>query len=395
MPREFLSSIFTYPWDLTDEGLDVSLGRIADVAGCREVMLTPSYHVSTYFLPHNPKRPIYWGEDGAAYFTPRTDLYSNTKIKPRVSSVVSGPGYMDEIARAIENRGLALGAWIVYLFNHHLAEKYPDCAKVDAFGNAYLSQLSPAHPDVREYCLALTRDFVERYKPRAVYVEALSRLDWEYGFRNPKVLSEITPQCRFLLSLCFNPAAKALARAANVDADGFQQQVASYLKARLQRLPTPDDQRPVTELWIGESFGGQLLKYLQASLSSTTQLWLDVAKIIQATGAEIHGDGPASVTTSRKNDLDVAMNSHLGRTSIGAVKPDDAGRGQIAQLRSRIAPNGKVLTFISPGSFTSAAPLAELVHNAAAAGCDGATFYNYGLLREEQLKFVGEALKTV
>ena len=126
MPREFLSSIFTYPWDLTDEGLDVSLARIADTAACREIMLTPSYHVSTYFLPHNPRRPIYYGEDGAVYFTPRPERYAKTNIRPRVSSVVTGPAYMDEIVHAIEKRGLALGAWIVYLFNHHLAEKYPE-----------------------------------------------------------------------------------------------------------------------------------------------------------------------------------------------------------------------------------------------------------------------------
>ncbi len=395
MPREFLSSIFTYPWDLTDEGLDVSLPRIADVAGCREIMLTPSYHVSTYFLPHNPKRPIYYGEDGAVYFTPRLERYEKTKIRPRVSNVVTGDDYMDNIVRAIEKRGLGFGAWIVYLFNHHLAEKYPDCAKHDVFGNPYLGQLCPAHRDVREYVVALTGDFVDRYKPRAVYVEALSRLDWQYGFRNPKIVSEIAPQCKFLLSLCFNPATKANAQQAGLDADRFQHDVAEFVRERLKRLPTPDDQRPVTEAWIAEAFGGQLLKYLDAGRTHTTALWLQVAEMLHKAGAEIHGEGPANVAASRRNDLDSAINPHLGRTSISPIKPDEAGRGQIEKLRGQIAPGGKVLTFLSPGSYTEAGPLVQHVHEAAAAGADGATFYNYGLLREQQLEFVGQALRTV
>jgi len=395
MPREFLSSIFTYPWDLTDEGLDTSLGRIADVAGCREVMLTPSYHVSTYFLPHNPRRPIYYGEDGAVYFTPREELYANTPIRPRVSHVVSGAGYMDEIARAIDKRGLKLGAWIVYCFNHHLAEKYPQCARHDAFGNAYLTQLSPLHPDVREYFLALTRDFVERYKPAAVYVEALSRLNWDYGFRNPKILSEITPQCKFLLSLCFNPAAKRLAQQAGIDADRFQHDVAEYLRPRLARLPLPDDQRPVTEAWIAEAFEGRLKAWLDVGRTHTTALWVEVAEIIHRHGAEIHGDGPASLASSRRNDLDPSINPHLNRASIGGVKPDDAGRAQVEGIRRQMAPGGKVLTFVSPGSHAEAGPVVQQVHDAAAAGADGATFYNYGLLREPQLGFVGQALRGV
>ena len=94
----FLSTIFTYPWDLTDEGLDVSLSRISDTAGCGEIMLTPSYHVATYFLPHNPKRPFYFGEDGAVYFHPDLKKYDKTTIRPRVSEVVSGARYFDDIA---------------------------------------------------------------------------------------------------------------------------------------------------------------------------------------------------------------------------------------------------------------------------------------------------------
>ena len=61
MPKR--ATIYTYPWDLSDEGVDNALNTIADTAGLNSVSLAQSYHVSTYFLPHNPRRPLYWGEE--------------------------------------------------------------------------------------------------------------------------------------------------------------------------------------------------------------------------------------------------------------------------------------------------------------------------------------------
>ena len=123
---DFISSIYTYPWDLADEGLDRSLNRIADLAQCDELMLTPSYHVSTYFLPHNPTRPIYYGEDGAVYFHPDYRRFKNTRIRPHVSNTVDQEGYFERIVEAINKRGLKFGAWIVYCYNHYLAHRVRD-----------------------------------------------------------------------------------------------------------------------------------------------------------------------------------------------------------------------------------------------------------------------------
>lgn len=64
----FTTSIYAYPWALVDEGFDISLGRIADLAGCEEILLTPCYHHGDYFLPHHPLHPVYFGEPGAIYF---------------------------------------------------------------------------------------------------------------------------------------------------------------------------------------------------------------------------------------------------------------------------------------------------------------------------------------
>ena len=93
--NDFTGALYTYPWDLSDEGVDQALDRIVDLTGCTEIQLTPGYHVSNYFLPHNPKSPIRFGENGAIFYTPQLSRYEATDLKPRVSPSVTTPDYFE------------------------------------------------------------------------------------------------------------------------------------------------------------------------------------------------------------------------------------------------------------------------------------------------------------
>ena len=389
---DFLSSIYTYTWDLTDEGLDRSLNRIADLADCDEVMLTPSYHVSTYFLPHNPTRPLYYGEDGAVYFHPEAERFSKTRIRPRMSDVVDAEGYFEKIVEAITKRGLKFGAWVVYCYNHYLARTYPEFAKHDAFGNAYLAQLSTAPPDSREYLVALTENIVETYKPVAVHVESLSRLRWSYGFRNPKVLSEITDRDAFLMGLDFNPAAIKHAEESGFDGRKFQTDVAEWLRPRLARLPTDDDLLPVTRQWVDEAFEGRLRQWIKLAQENTTALWTRVAKVIRAGDAKIQS-GLATNESSDRSDVLPPANRHLDRVTVGPFASVEEGRDQVEAITKQINDGGGVMVSTQPGRMTESAELEAEVRIAKQAGAMGCTFYNYGLLREEQLGFIGSSLR--
>jgi hypothetical protein len=390
----FLASIYAYPWDLTDEGMDRSLGRIADLAGCQEVMPALSYHVASYFLPHNPARPFYWGEDGAVYFTPDERRYGATKIRPRVSEIAAAPGYCERIVEAVNKRKLRFGAWVVYLFNHHLAQKYPELAKHDALGTRSRSQLSAAPTDVQEYAAALTADIVARFRPAAVHVEALSRMRWSYGFRDPKVLSKLSPRAEFLLSLCFNPASMANADRAGLDAAKFRQDVATWLRRHFDRIPRGEDLAPANEAWIGEAFEGRLRRYLDAGRKHTTALWSRIADVIRRGGAQVEA-GPASIAGAWHEDLDPSINRLIERAVVGTISGDEAGRQRVRDTAAQIAKGGIVMTSLQPAQFDDAGPLQQQVHAAAAAGAGGAKFYNYGLMREEQLRFIGTALRTL
>ena len=394
MPNNFLASIYTYPWDLTDEGLDRSLNRIADTAQCDEVMLTPSYHVSTYCLPHNPTRPIYYGEDGAVYFHPDYKRFPGTRIRPHVSAVVDQERYFERIVEAIDKRGLKFGAWIVYCYNHYLARTYPEFAKHDAFGNPYLGQLSTAPPDAQEYLAALTENIVQVYKPVAVHVESLSRLRWSYGSRNPKVLSEVADRDQFLLGLDFNPAAVAHAEDKGFDGKKFQRDVAAWVRPRLARLPTEADRKPVDDEWIGSAFDGRLQQWLGIQSERTTALWMRVAKIIHDGGAKIQSVFATS-SSQQHTDISPSTNKYLDRVTVGPFRLAGEGMGRVKEIESAIREKGVVMVSTQPGDFIEPAPLEAQVRIAKESGAGGCNFYNYGLLREEQLGFVGSAMKGV
>ena len=123
--RNFVVSLYTYPWDLTHEGLNVSLDRIVDLAACDEVLLTPCYHRSEYYLPHNP-RPIYFGENGTVYFAPDLSRFGKTRIRPRVSREVTDDGYFDRIIEAIDRKGLQFSAWMVYTYQNYPRRSIPN-----------------------------------------------------------------------------------------------------------------------------------------------------------------------------------------------------------------------------------------------------------------------------
>ena len=386
MRKDFIGSLYTYPWDLADEGIDEALDRFADLTGCEEVMLTPCYHQSTYFLPHNPKRPVFYGEDGAIFYAPDLSRYENTNMKPYVSQEVTDPEWFDRIVEGIDRHGLRLGAWVVYTFQANLSLKYPEFANHDAFGIPHRMRLSLGPKDVQEYMLVLTSEILDRFKPSILLIESLERRGMAVP---PKRRADMTPRCQALLTVCFNPASVQIANDAGMDADAFQQEVVAWLRPRLARRATGDDELPADDEWMTTAFDGRLKQYLDAQRRNATDLWLRVADRIHAAGAKLHTP-MATESSALRDDLDPAINARIDRALTGAVGADD-----VEAAKRQIAPGGGVMVSINSSGESDAAPLTKHVEAAAEAGAMGALFYNYGLLREEELGFIGEALNHV
>jgi hypothetical protein len=388
---QFIGALYAYPWALADQGIDAALDHIGDLAGCREVWLTPCYHRSIFFRPHHPEKPIYFGENGAVYFSPDISRYSGTQIQPRVSKEVADHGYFDRMVEAINRRGLEFVSWTVYTFQDYLTEQYPQFANHDAFGTPHVGRLSTAPQDVQDYFLALTGEIVERFKPAGVVIESLARR----GFSAPsKRRGDITPRCSFVLGLCFNPASVENANAAGMDGEGFRREVVEWLRPRLARVPTEEDLLPVAEQWIAAEFDGRLQQYLDIGRKHTTDLWLRVAEVIHASGARIHTN-LATADSARRDDLDPVVNKSIDRAMHHLSSKGDEVRQEVRDLRGQIAPEGDVFVTLKGREAAEQDLLTEEMQAAADAGIAGGIFHSYGLLREEQLRMIGKALRSV
>jgi len=390
MPEpKLLKTIFTYPWDLNDEGIERALDVIQNDAEMNGVSLAVAYHISTYFLPHNPRRKIYYGEDGMVLFLPDGKRWSKTKIRPRISAVVENRDWLHRLVEKIKERRLHFTAWTVYFFNHYLARTFPECAKRDALGNPYLAQLCPANPEVRQYALALSEDLAANYKPDAFYLESLSYLPFSYGFLNPKIFTPITPRAEFLLGLCF--CEHCLKGASEgLDSGRFRKDVADWLDEHLRKMPGDLDKAPADEEWLNTAFDSRLQHFLAARMELATSLYEEVVKRIHSFGDIKIETGLATREGQAASGLfPERVNKVTDRLGVGVLSRAE----EITSRRQGLTPDKKLLANIQPSHVANEAMILQTVQAARQAGVDGFTFYNYGLIRMEQLRWIGEACR--
>ncbi len=390
-------SLFTYPWDLHDEGVDRALDFITEKAGFNSICLALSYHIATYFLPHNPRRKIYYGDHGALYFQPQTELFANTALNPQVSPVVGGDDYMEKIRQGTSERQIEFCAWIVYFFNHHLARTFPGCAKVDVFGNPYLSLLCPANPDVRAYAVALTHDIVSNFRPQAVNLESLSYKHFDYGFLNSKILVEMTPLQKFLMGLCFCPHCLQAANETGMDGAQFKRWIADYLEESLPRDPRPDERGPLSDELLDGFLGGELRKYLEARSKITLTLFKEIVTVIRSYGDIKIQMGMTQFCSSNETGLPAGeIYSTLDRT-FDSPPFEVSQWDRFIRDKKDILPQGmEFFPQIQPDHLKSESETAAMIKVCQSSEyCDGLAFYNYGLARKQHLEWIGSGLALI
>ena len=381
------ATIYTYPWDLTDEGIDSALDTIAHTAGLNSVSLAQSYHVSTYFLPHNPRRPLYWGEEGALYFQPSAAFYDESPIAPLISSVVDSPDYMRRITDKIRERGLDLTSWLVFNYNHYLPQRYPDAAKHDPFGHSNFAQLCPASPLVRDYACALCRDIAAQFQPDEFNLESLGYLHFSYGFRNPKVGVKITPFCELLMGLCYCQHCLQRAGALGLDGESFRAEVAEFLARELAAEPAPQDMQPPSAECLTSAFSGRLQTFLDARVETATSLVEEAVAIANQADARASFFGGRDRTVNGLDSDRVLRNVYMVNAGVGGEP--DALAASVRGLRGEFPADTGLSAIVNPGSFADSDALGAHLTALSQAGVDGYAFYNYGLIRRAHLEWIG------
>jgi hypothetical protein len=235
------TTIWTYPWDLLDEGLDISLGRIAD-AGLNAVSLAVSYHAGMLLLPHNPKTRVRFLEDGALYFRPTPDAFAGLDVQPRLSAMTAEGDPLAAILAAAERHGLDVVAWTICNHNSHLGALHPELTVRTAFGDPLTYALCPAQPAVQAYLVALVWA-LGRYPLRMAQLESYGYTAFPHGHHHEKLNVRLGAWGDLLMGLCFCPACQRAAEKAGIDGRAAQLQV----RETLDRLLT-GELRPEREI---------------------------------------------------------------------------------------------------------------------------------------------------
>jgi hypothetical protein len=384
--------LYTYAWDLADEGLEVALGRIRPT-GINTITLAASYHAGKFLRPHGASGKVYFPQDGTVYFQARPERYG--QIKPLVNPWVTE---FDALA-ALETQAPDLDrvAWVVCCHNTPLGELHPEFTTRNAFGDVYPYSLCPAHPAVRDYAVNLCADLADRYDLAGVALETPGWLPYDHGFHHEFALVPLDRFAKTLLALCFAESTRRAAKAADIDADRLQAKTKELLEGYFAAdLAVPDEL--ATEWWLAEVVGdpefaaflhwrcrlvADLVAAVKAALPAPTRL--AVIPTVQR---------PPAAAWLEGSDFSLLAGA-ADALEIPAYQPSAAEVFLSAWDVRRRAGADASLNFILRPGFPDLANGAETVAAALRlkeVGMAGLAFYNYGHLRLASLEHIKAAL---
>lgn len=386
-------SVWAYPWDLADEGVDTALDWLA-AHGFDAIELCPNYHAISTFSPRNRRRSQFYSEQGAVYFPARADKYS--RIKPALHSEPEVLAVYEQTARGTQARGMQLNAWVIGMFQPWLARAYPDTAIENAFGHRSYSATCPAHPDIQAYLPELLADLCDLHPVSGLTLENVGYPDFTYGWVRPRILVYMDAWTKFLAGLCFNEHSMSAARAHGVDPEEVRASVARELRERLEAVPAPNapeqdlSEQVAERCEADEEFRG----YLEAREQSAIGLVKAIRHALRRSHVRV-GISEASLGWAnhglRLADLldtigalmisDPTDSPHVANAQVRAVRDADANIEITVNQTAHhdVDPHG-------PGLVARARRLREIEP-------DRVMVYNFGLLAPATLAHTGALLR--
>ncbi len=386
------TAIWVYPWDLHDIGLDAVLARMAQV-GLNTVSLATSYHAGRFLQPGNPRRRVYFPQDGTVYYRPDPARWAGHEIVPLMADIVESEG--DQLAVLIAARdagGPAVSCWTVCLHNTRLGMLHPGHVVRTAHGDPHYYGLCPSSPAARDYVVTMVREISEVYRPDRIELESSDFMGFSHGYHHEKDGLPVTPEDDFLLGVCFCAYCLARAAAAGVDGGAARVEVVRLLDASFAReLPAPQFDFPAQGI---AAFDGHaaLAGYLRWRCEPVTSL---IAKVKAAAHPatkvlliDFEGSWWGGVDLAR-------IVPHLdGLLHCAYFTKSDRIGPLMAATRAVLGPDKALIAgfLLFHPNVKDRADLENLLAQAATF-VDGFNFYNLGLVPPVRLDWVRSALK--
>ena len=384
--------IYTYAWDLADEGFEAVTTRIRD-CGANTVALAGSYHAGKFIRPHGRSGKVYLPQDGTVYFRPRPDRYG--RVKPLPNDLLRDIDPFAELVRVAPD--LDRVAWTVCCHNTRLGELHPELVARNCFGDPLIYSLDPADLEVRAYVVALCRDLAEQHELTALALETPGWLPYDHGYHHEFALLPLNEWLKVLLGLCFAPATLDAARRAGIDAGSLRRSCATAVESWLAGDHDLDEFR-ARDWLLGDLVAdpdwaaflhwrcrcvAELVAEVRAAVPRSTELW--IIPSVQRPSARGWVEGSDLAMLARAAD----------RLEVCAYEPSAAAvAADLFDVRRRVGPGARLNAILRPThpDLAGGADTVAAVEALKLAGVEGIAFYNYGHWRLPVLGRVRDAL---
>ncbi len=166
-----ITGIWVHAWDLMDNGVDETLGELADL-GYSHVSLNVRYveerqaYPGTSIIYRNKKRRVYMSSYDSIFWEPDPkyykDLPAHLILKPRTNT----DNLLSNFIESANTHGIKPVFWLPVLRWDYLAKQYPELAVRDIYGgvSGYKAQfLCPNNPYVRRLVKSIVEELSTRY----------------------------------------------------------------------------------------------------------------------------------------------------------------------------------------------------------------------------------------
>lgn len=377
-------STWAYAWDLLDEGVDSVAERLGDI-GVGELNLATNYHHVQTFLPHNPERRTFFAR-ASSYFRPEGDY---GRLEPIPYEGMDGD-WLADIDAALADTDIDLTSWTIGCHNSRLGMANPDLTLTTPHGDDLVFGLCPSNPEVQEYLVALLSDLDRRAEFERIELETFDYFyGTGFGWHHDKYHTRLGRLGEFLLGLCFCADCRENARAAGVDVETARADAAATVDDIAEgRLPHDVDQAGYFE---GHP---EVRAYAEARTDTLTELFGALADAVDADLGYYAGMLDVEDTWLHGVDLRAAA-EHLDYYTVITYVGSQAEAVDRYRTAEHLVGDLDVELHagVRPGhpDIYDGATLSAIVDGLADEGAPRVSFYNYGLLPERNLDWVGAA----
>jgi hypothetical protein len=380
-------ALWAYPWDLLDEGVTSIVQRCHEL-GVDELNVATNYHSVQAFLPHNPDRKTFFAH-ASAYFQPNKDQYG--RLSPVPNEQMGSKDWIARIDDAITGTDLQLNSWTIGCHNSRLGMANPDLTLESPFGDSLAFGLCPSQPEVQEYLTGMLSDLDARAKFSRIELETFDYFyGTGFGWHHDKYHLQLGRLGEFLFGLCFCDACRKRALDAGVDARTAQQQARDGIHHAINSGGIPDT---TPREWSDAQ--SELSAYIDFRMDTLTDMYADLQATVNADTDLGRYAGFFNIEDAWMHGADLdALSQHLDYHTVIAYESSREEAVQRIKTANKLVESAPLHTGVLPGhpEIHNRETVVDLVDGLASAGTERVSFYNYGLLPERNLDWIGDAI---